>query len=84
MDEIDLGTFIQTMLIVSSLELRAAAPSDPTTKVTTTIKAASTPWVVVVDKGNGIYVSLPKKMPPTKLKGITIGALAVTMPFRGV
>lgn len=47
-EEIDMATFIQSMLIVPSLESRAATPSNPTLEVILTVEVASTPRAAAV------------------------------------
>lgn len=74
MEEIDLATFVPSLLIVPFLKPRAVVPSDPTAKVTTTAEATSTPRAAVVGKGKGIYVPPPKKIELVRPKGIVIRA----------
>lgn len=65
-EETDMATFIQSMLIVSSLEPRGASLSDRRTEVISVNETVSTPQATAIAKGKGIYVAPPKKTPINK------------------
>lgn len=79
-EKIDLATFILSMLVARALEPRAVIPPGPAPEVTWPSRPSVPPQEAVVDKGKGVYVPSPKKMPSTRPKGILIGTSAVTAP----
>lgn len=80
-EEIDLATFIQSMLVAPALEQRAIIPPSPTPEVNMVVQAVTTPRVAVTDKDKGVYVSSPKKVPSTRPKGIVVEVPAATTPM---
>lgn len=81
MEELDLATNIQTLLIAPAQEPRAAVPSNPINEVISLTKAASVPHATVINKGKETYLYPPKKMPQTKRKEALLG-LPLLLWFR--
>lgn len=68
-EEIDLAIFIQAMLVKPALVPRVIIPPGPAVEM---ILAVSTLWATVADKGKGVYVPSPRRVPAMRLKGIVI------------
>lgn len=79
--EIDLATFIQSMLVVPALEPKAVISLGPATRECPAVEAISTPQATAADKIKYIYVPLPKRIPLMRPRRIVIRTRATTTPM---
>lgn len=57
-EEVDLATFIQSIMVAPSLEPKVVVPSGFVPEVVLTVDAVSTPRTAATDKGKGVYARL--------------------------
>lgn len=84
MEEINLGMFIQSMLIVATMEPRPTVPSDLTTEVILAIEVASAPLVTITNKGKGIVEEEEEEEDEPSLGGLNLTPLAIDIPLTGL
>lgn len=80
MEEVDLATFIQSIMVAPSLEPKVVVPSGFVPEVVLTVDAVSTPRTAATDKGKGVFARPPKNTQSTRPKRIMIGTPAATVP----